>query len=171
MHWETIYYYISAGLCSALEPPDKGSVTWTGLTEGSEATYTCDSDYLLEYGDQTRTCLSNGTWSGVKPTCLRMYDYCICIENIPSINLWAVILSAGICDELSLRNGNADITRVVDTNITEGSNATYTCDPDYQLSEEQFRTCMSNGMWSGEEPTCIRMKNAFTVYTYTQPLM
>ena len=159
--------YISAGQCNRLEHPDNGTVTWTRLIEGYNATYTCDVGYLLAYGNQTRTCMSNGMWSGVEPICLRMYDHCICIEDIPSINLWAVILSAGICRELpEPRNGDVIITRVVDTSITEGSNATYTCNVGYQLSEGQSRTCMSNGMWSGRKPTCIRMKNAFVVCTH-----
>ena len=85
--------------------------------------------------------------------------------KIPSIYLWAVILSAGSCDELSNpENGDVNVTRAQ----TEGSIAAYTCNMGYQLSvEDQTRTCMSNGTWSGEEPTCIRMKNAFPIYICT----
>ena len=54
-------------------------------------------------------------------------------------------------------------------NATEGSNATYTCDGGYQLTGgNQTRTCMDTGMWSGEEPTCLRMKNAFLMCTHLQ---
>ena len=45
---------ISIGMCSELSSPVNGEVTWTGLTTGSTATYTCASDYQLT-GDQTRT--------------------------------------------------------------------------------------------------------------------
>ena len=90
--------------------------------------------------------------------------------KIPSIYmyLWVLILSAGLCDELSdPENGNVNVTRAVDTGVTEGSIADYTCNMGYQLiGEDQTRTCMSNGMWSGEEPTCIRMKNALPIYIY-----
>ena len=62
--------YIYAG-CGALPHPGNGTVTWTGLTYGSVAVYNCDNGYQVS-GDQTRTCMSNGTWSGEEPTCLRM---------------------------------------------------------------------------------------------------
>ena len=88
--------------------------------------------------------------------------------KIPSIYLWAVILSAGLCDGLNQENGDVNITRAVDTGVTNGSIAAYTCNMGYQLiGEDQTRTCMSNGTWSGEEPTCIRMKNAFPMYICT----
>ena len=64
-------YLNSAGLCSELSSPTNGQVTWTGLTSGSNATYTCDSGYNL-IGDQIRTCLSTGMWSGQEPTCESM---------------------------------------------------------------------------------------------------
>ena len=62
---------LSVGMCSELSSPVNGEVTWTGLTTGSTATYTCDSDYQLT-GDQTRTCRNTGVWSGQKPTCTCM---------------------------------------------------------------------------------------------------
>ena len=66
----------SAGVCSELSSPTNGQVTWTGLTSGSTANYTCDSGYQL-IGEQTRTCLSTGMWSGQEPTCEGM-------KNIPA---------------------------------------------------------------------------------------
>ena len=61
----------SVVMCSELSSPVNGEVTWTGLTTGSTATYTCDSDHLL-IGEETRTCLNTGVWSGWKPTCTCM---------------------------------------------------------------------------------------------------
>ena len=63
------------GLCprNKLSNPANGTVMVTGLTEGSNAVYTCESDYQLS-GEQIRTCLSNGTWRGEEPTCLRTMD-------------------------------------------------------------------------------------------------
>ena len=37
---------------------------------------------------------------------------------------------------------------------TEGSMATYTCDPDYPLVGSDTRVCQSNGTWTLEEPRC-----------------
>ena len=77
--WITEYNItLSVGmLCSELYSPVNGEVTWTGLTSGSTATYTCDSDYQL-IGDQIRTCLNTGVWSGRKPTCTRMRNVLAC---------------------------------------------------------------------------------------------
>ena len=72
----------SVGMCSELSSPVNGEVTWTGLTTGSTATYTCDSDYQLT-GDQTRTCLNTGVWSGQEPTCTCMRNALAC--SLPHI--------------------------------------------------------------------------------------
>ena len=63
--------YMAPTVCSELSNPANGGVSWTGLTSGSTATYTCNTGYQLT-GAQTRTCQSNGTWSGQAPTCTRM---------------------------------------------------------------------------------------------------
>ena len=70
--WMTKYNIVSpVGMCSELSSPVNGEVTWTGLTTGSTATYTCDSDYQL-IGNQTRTCQNTGVWSGRNSTCTCM---------------------------------------------------------------------------------------------------
>ena len=33
------------------------------------ATYTCDVNFELVNGPQTRMCQTDGTWSGIEPTC------------------------------------------------------------------------------------------------------
>ena len=71
MHDQVYYNIFNAAVCSELSSPTNGQVFWTGLTNGSTATYTCDSGYLL-IGDETRTCLSSGVWSGQEPTCESM---------------------------------------------------------------------------------------------------
>ena len=65
-----------------------------------------------------------------------------------------------LCNELSDPANGA----VIWTGLSTSSNATYTCDSGYQLSGERIRTCISSGMWSGQEPTCLCMKNAH-IYT------
>ena len=66
---------IPAGLCNGLPNPDNGVVMETGLTDGSNAIYTCDRRYQL-IGERIRTCMSNGNWSGEEPICLRMKITC-----------------------------------------------------------------------------------------------
>ena len=42
--------------------------------------------------------------------------------------------------------------------LTSGSTANYTCSSGYQLTGDQTRTCQNTGIWSGQAPTCTRMK-------------
>ena len=66
------------------------------------------------------------------------------------------------CSELSNPANGA----VIWNGLTTGSSAIYFCDSGYQMTGVEIRTCMINGMWSGEAPTCIRMKNAFVMCTH-----
>ena len=45
-------------------------VTWDSLAPGGVATYTCNPGFIL-VGNNTRICGSDGTWSGMMPTCER----------------------------------------------------------------------------------------------------
>jgi len=64
--------------------PENGMVTWTGLTLGDTATYTCDDGFELN-GAETRTCQSDETWSDVPPTCERKY---LCSNNALNKFFW-----------------------------------------------------------------------------------
>ena len=57
-------------LCSTLSHPDGGMVTTPGdITLGTVATYHCNEGLML-LGNATRTCQSNGVWSGEEPMCI-----------------------------------------------------------------------------------------------------
>ena len=90
------------------------------------ARYICDKDYTL-VGNETRTCLSNGSWSGTQPKC--MYSWC------PELNL--------------IPNGVLNVT-----NRTVDGIVTYTCSRGHKLDGNSNRTCQLGGKWTGEEPTC-----------------
>ena len=60
----------TAIMCPTLPDPLNGTVTWTSLTPGSIATYTCDEGFELT-GEGNRTCQNDGTWSDDPPTCER----------------------------------------------------------------------------------------------------
>ena len=50
-----------------------------GTLEGANVTYSCAQGLAL-IGDDTRTCLSNGTWSGSVPTCRsKPMQCCACV--------------------------------------------------------------------------------------------
>ena len=42
------------------------------------------------------------------------------------------------------------------TGNSSGDNATYTCEPDYDLVGVSVRVCGNDGEWSGEAPVCLR---------------
>ena len=59
----------SAVDCPPLMNPTGGSVSVTGLRQGSTATYSCNVGYDL-MGDSSRTCGGTGMWTGNEPACL-----------------------------------------------------------------------------------------------------
>ena len=59
---------ISCPTPGVIVSPDNGRVSVGGVTIGSVATYSCDDGFTL-MGTATRTCTSDGTWSGDNPTC------------------------------------------------------------------------------------------------------
>ena len=74
--------------CDKPANPSHGSVETPDGTEiGDEAIYTCDVCYAMD-GNDVRTCLPTGYWSGQAPTCsrkllvLRFYDIRLFILKI-----------------------------------------------------------------------------------------
>ncbi len=60
-----------------------------------------------------------------------------------------------------------------------GTNATYTCEAEFYLEGNEVQVCMDDdgmdtiGMWSGQEPSCVRKLSAKVYYClyYTNPKM
>ena len=113
--------------CPALDNPAGGIVAAATLTAGSLATYTCNVGYQMT-GAMTRTCQTDGTWSGAAPTC--------------------TIKDCGALVNPSLGTVTAATT-------TYGSTATYGCQTGYGPSGSSTRTCQGDGTWSGTQPTCV----------------
>ena len=61
---------MSVVVCPSLPPLDKGIIAYSDQTlgVGRVANHSCGTGYALK-GDITRTCQSDGTWSGSAPTC------------------------------------------------------------------------------------------------------
>ena len=55
--------------CGSLTSPVNGRIVISSTTFESTASYLCNSGYNL-VGVNSRTCQSNGQWSGVAPTCI-----------------------------------------------------------------------------------------------------
>ncbi|XP_064386375.1 sushi, von Willebrand factor type A, EGF and pentraxin domain-containing protein 1-like isoform X2 [Halichondria panicea] len=94
------------------------------------ATYTCNPGYTLN-GDTTRTCGSDGLWSGSAP---------VCQPDCP--------------DLLSLANGMIMYSAGSPGNIPFSSSAVHSCNTGYTLTGGTTRICVSGGSWSGSPPTC-----------------
>ena len=68
---------LSTALCDQLTAPQFGSVSLSGVSVGSVATYTCDTGFTL-VGDITRDCVqlspATADWNRDEPTCQREYQ-------------------------------------------------------------------------------------------------
>jgi len=72
------------------------------------------------------------------------YYYCLCISLLER------------CPELTdPTNGMVCCSLGVDGDPTEGDTCDYMCTTGYVLSGNDMRTCGSNGMWTGSDPTCV----------------
>ena len=66
--------------CGALGSPQNGAKVGTKTTYLSTSTFTCNPGYARN-GSSSRTCLSDGSWNGVQPTCDGVYFLYIYISS------------------------------------------------------------------------------------------
>ena len=109
-----------------------GESSWSSLKPGSVVNYVCNSGYEIKE-KATRTCRSDGTWTGPAPTCTLLQ--CLYPEQI--------------------RHG-----QFIAHDNKFGSNIEYQCDQGYELIGEENRTCGAYKDWSGSSPECMQMKCA-----------
>jgi len=112
--------------CPSLSSSTPLTVSVSTLTQGSTATYACDSGYNL-VGDTKRTCQLDGAWSSSEPTC----QIVSCSALLPTSPL-----------------------SVTETALTFGGVALYTCSTGHEIIGADTRTCQADGNWSGLEPSC-----------------
>ena len=67
------YIAVNCGTPSFLT---NGQRHYSGTTFGYTVTYTCNTGYRMTSGSSSRTCQSNGQWSGSHPTCTRKSTLC-----------------------------------------------------------------------------------------------
>ena len=120
------YLLCSVVTCAELNDIPFGSVSLSGITFGSVATYTCDDGYGI-IGSVTRVCGADRKWSREEPVC----------EGF----------TCGSLDSPS--NGEVSI---VGTSI--GAIATYSCFMGYILVGPKTRFCQTTGTWSDGAPIC-----------------
>ncbi|CAI8000473.1 Sushi, von Willebrand factor type A, EGF and pentraxin domain-containing protein 1, partial [Geodia barretti] len=124
--WSGVVPICQAADCGPLKPPRNGDVEVTGTTIGSIASYECFEGYYLE-GDEIRTCVDGGIWTGNDPTCSP--------------------IDCGILEDIF--NGFVEFDSTL-----FGSIASYTCRDGFVLMGKGIRQCIESGQWSGDEPVC-----------------
>ena len=139
--------FLTAVDCGDLSQPSNGQISIPATTLGSMATYSCDPGYTLD-GNASRICGSDGQWSGSQPSCSGEWSLLTVKHKLLSPCCICVI--AIDCGSLSApSNGQISITTT-----TFGSMTTYSCDPGYILDGNSSRICLSDGQWSGSQPSC-----------------
>ncbi|XP_035660141.1 CUB and sushi domain-containing protein 1-like [Branchiostoma floridae] len=111
--------------CPLLDAPDHGSVSG-GTNYGDMVTYSCETGYDM-LGTPTRTCQDSERWSGNQPYCLKVQCNTL---NPPT---------AG-----SVFGGNE-----------YGESVQFSCWVGHTLTGSSNRTCQEDGLWSGDQPTCV----------------
>ena len=141
-------------ICSDLPSLEFGNIDYGGAGSPDSgpvdtvATYTCNPGYTLN-GGSTRTCGSNGMWSGLAPTCQRKWNG-LCTVCLLSISSHPVN-----CPDLpSLTNGMIMYSAGSPGNRPFISSAVYSCSNGYTVTGGTTRTCVSGGIWTGSPPTC-----------------
>ncbi|XP_065900911.1 uncharacterized protein [Dysidea avara] len=127
--------------CDHLSTPSNGEITScssgsTGVGyEGDTCNFTCNTGYELT-GSDTRTCLSDGSWSGIQTRCTDIQ-----------------------CDDLTAPS-NGETTLCTSGRVGagyEGDTCSFTCNTGYELTGSDTRMCQSNGNWSGSDGVCRRV--------------
>ena len=122
---------ISTVVCSELISPNYGNISCSLEDDGvpsyeDTCSFTCNTGYKLT-GSDTRTCQSNGSWSG-------------------SDDIQCQTLSNGKITSCS--SGRVGVGY-------EGDSCRFTCNTGYELTGSDTRTCQSNGSWNGSTTMCI----------------
>ena len=65
--------------CGSLQNPTNGTVSVTGTTFGSTASYSCSGSNYLLVGAAERTCQANGMWSESVPQCSELWQYIVSV--------------------------------------------------------------------------------------------
>ncbi|XP_061196522.1 CUB and sushi domain-containing protein 3-like [Saccostrea echinata] len=116
-------------LCPALTDPTDGTVVLSsGRSVNDEAFYSCNPGFVKTGGNLTRTCLDIGYWSGSAATCSEI----LCPDTFSPLNAIVVEVNNGV-------NGTIQ----------------YSCLSGFHNSAGNLsRTCMLDGVWSGDPPVC-----------------
>lgn len=133
--------------CSRLSLPDlvianpQYCKTRMLFREGDICRFSCPYGFHLQ-GEMSAVCLKNGNWSYDSPACVRK---CAPLQ----IPLHGTIQPA-LCSDGS-------------TSILENTTCVFSClKTDHVIKGSEYRTCSSNGTWSGMESSCVKPCHRFS---------
>ena len=126
--WEHPFPSCREVVCPNIQSLANGRVSVEGFRFRRIVHYSCNEGYVL-VGDNTRTCLETGNWSGEDPTC-----------------------TPRMCQEPpEIQNGFLDDV----FSLEYGSVITYRCEDGFKLVGGGERVCGHTGQWSGQQPVCV----------------
>jgi CUB/sushi domain-containing protein len=123
--------------CGQLDVPRYGEIRYINSGFGAIARYTCLPGYEL-VGDYSRTCKSDGYWSGESPHC------------IPDSSATPPPPPLGCGDPGTPANGVK-----IGISYSIGSVVYYECNEGFRLDGPRSRLCRFDGRWSEQLPSCI----------------
>ncbi len=151
-------------ICSDLPSLTNGDIDYGGGGSTNSrpvdtvATYTCTTGYTLSgVSSTTRTCGSDGLWSGSPPTCQRKCMNGLCTVFVV---VECIVSHTANCPDLpTLTNGMIMYSAGSPGNRPFLSSAVHSCNPGYTLTGGTFsgdttRICVSGEIWTGSAPTC-----------------
>ena len=121
--------------------------------EGYTCSFTCNTGYELT-GSDTRTCQSNGSWSGNNTACRGGNNLYVSPAKF-YINFFIVTCPSFVHPTNGVVNCSLGDDRVLSYKDT----CNFTCDIGYELTGSDTRTCQSNRSWSGSDTECERGNN------------
>ncbi|KAL4228764.1 hypothetical protein ACF0H5_011806 [Mactra antiquata] len=113
--------------CGNLTSPADGFIFLSGTVYDSVASYTCDTGYYINEGNNVRFCDASGNWTGTEATCA-IVD---CGEPTPAVN------------------GGVNYTSTEYDSWLE-----YVCDVGYNIDVATNASCLDTGSWSTDAPNC-----------------
>ncbi|XP_075058584.1 CUB and sushi domain-containing protein 1 [Mixophyes fleayi] len=117
--------------CGDPGTPAEGRVNGKSFTYKSEVSYQCRPPFIL-VGSSRRICQSDGTWSGIQPTCID-----------PAHN--------SCRDPGTPHYGMQNSSKAFEI----GSSIFFRCRKGYHIQGSTTRNCLANLTWSGTQPECI----------------
>uniref|UniRef100_A0A8C0U790 CUB and Sushi multiple domains 1 n=1 Tax=Cyanistes caeruleus TaxID=156563 RepID=A0A8C0U790_CYACU len=129
-HWSGTLPHCSGnnpGFCDDPGVPAHGSRLGDEFKTKSLLRFSCEMGYQLR-GSAERTCLLNGSWSGIQPVC----EAITC--GPPPTVLYG---------------------KVEGSDFRWGASVSYSCAEGYQLSNTAILSCEGRGVWRGDVPQCL----------------